>query len=50
MPGIYSNVDAPPGVVTLEQAENWARGIILAKEHKFSRCLVFSRRLSVWID
>ena len=52
IPGIYFSQEAPPGTSTLEDAEAWAAQVM--KENGFrnpwARCLVFTRRLSVWFD
>ncbi len=52
IPGIYLSRAAPPGVLTLDEAEAWVKGIMTEDgfRNPFSRRLVYSRRLDVWFD
>jgi hypothetical protein len=48
MCAIYSRRALPPGINTMEQAEQWAASI--ARQEKRRCCLVWSRRISCWFD
>jgi hypothetical protein len=48
MAAVYSRVEVPDEVVSVEEAERYASGF--AKEHRLRVCLVLSRRVSVYYD
>jgi hypothetical protein len=48
MAAIYSSRAVPPEITTLEEAEKWASAI--AGEIKKQCCLVWSRRISCWLN
>ena len=52
IPGIYFSKESPPTVTTLEEAEAWAAGVMREEgfRNPWPRCLIFSRRLGVWLD
>jgi hypothetical protein len=48
MAAVYSQLELPDEVVSVEEAERYASGF--AKQHRLRVCLVLSRRVSVYFD